>query len=251
MGFLDKDGLLYFFNKLKTYLVDDTSGDGDTDKTWSADKLTEELANAVKDVQINNESIVDANGVAEIPKASIYDLGVVKGNPDGGVSVTITGNLITAPAATDQISPGTNGSKPIVPLTQHTSVFYGLAKAAGDTTQAQSNNAVGTYTNEALIAISNMLGLETTFETVTVSGTDPVITAEQNKRYICGEVATLDFTPCSSGICEVMFTSGTTPTVLSIPQTLRMPEWFEVEAGYTYEISVLDGTYGAVMSWED
>lgn len=39
------------------------------------------------------------------------------------------------------------------------STFYGLAKAAGDTTQSQSSNAVGTYTDEAKAAIQNMFGL--------------------------------------------------------------------------------------------
>ena len=85
--------------------------------------------------------------------------------------------------------------------------------------------------------------------TVTVSGTDPVIVAEAGKRYICGEVASLTFTPSASGICDVVFTSGTTPTVLDLPQTVKLPEWFEVEADTTYEINILDGVYGAVMSW--
>ena len=38
-------------------------------------------------------------------------------------------------------------------------VFYGLAKAAGDTTQASSGNPVGTYTEEAKAAIRAMLGI--------------------------------------------------------------------------------------------
>ena len=38
-------------------------------------------------------------------------------------------------------------------------VFYGLAKAAGDTTQANSGNPVGTYTEEAKAAIRAMLGI--------------------------------------------------------------------------------------------
>ena len=84
---------------------------------------------------------------------------------------------------------------------------------------------------------------------VAVSGTDPVITANANTRYTCGEVLTLSFTPCASGTCDVMFTSGSTTTLLTLPSTVKMPEWFEVESGYTYEISITDGVYGAVMSW--
>ena len=39
------------------------------------------------------------------------------------------------------------------------SAFYGMAKAAGDLTQALSDNEVGTYTDEAKIAIQKMLGI--------------------------------------------------------------------------------------------
>ena len=82
-----------------------------------------------------------------------------------------------------------------------------------------------------------------------VSGTTPSITAEANHRYICGTLDELTFTPPASGVVDVLFTSGTTPTVLNLPNTVRMPEWFEVEAGYTYEINIADGVFGAVMAW--
>jgi len=86
-------------------------------------------------------------------------------------------------------------------------------------------------------------------QVVNVSGANPTITAEYNKRYVCGEVATLTITPATQGCTDVLFTSGTTPTVLNLPQTVKMPSWFTVEANKTYEISILDGVYGAVMSW--
>ena len=86
-------------------------------------------------------------------------------------------------------------------------------------------------------------------QVVNVSGANPTITAESNKRYICGEVSTLTLTPVSSGITDVRFTSGTTPTVLSLPNTVKMPSWFTVEASKTYELSIMDGVYGAVMAW--
>ena len=86
-------------------------------------------------------------------------------------------------------------------------------------------------------------------QVVNVSGANPTITAENNKRYVCGEVSTLTITPVSSGITDVRFTSGTTATVLSLPQTVKMPEWFSVEASKTYELSIMDGVYGTVMAW--
>ena len=86
-------------------------------------------------------------------------------------------------------------------------------------------------------------------QVVNVSGSNPSITAEYNKRYVCGEVSTLTITPASQGCTDVLFTSGTTPTVLSLPQTVKMPSWFSVEASKTYEINILDGVYGSVMAW--
>ena len=85
----------------------------------------------------------------------------------------------------------------------------------------------------------------------TVSGTDPVITAEANHRYLCGEVASLSFTPSATGGCEVVFTSGATPTVLTLPDTVRMPDWFDgtLEANRTYAINIQDGVYGVMTSW--
>lgn len=84
---------------------------------------------------------------------------------------------------------------------------------------------------------------------VQVAGTTPVISAEANTRYMCGEVTSLSFTPPTNGTAEVFFTSGATPTTLTLPQTVKMPDWFVMEANRIYEISITDGIYGAVMSW--
>lgn len=93
------------------------------------------------------------------------------------------------------------------------------------------------------------LKAETGVQTVTVSGTDPVITAVDNTRYVCGEVTSLSFTPCASGICDVIFTSGSTVAVLTLPSTVKMPDGFEVEANCTYEINILDGVWGVYQKW--
>lgn len=83
-----------------------------------------------------------------------------------------------------------------------------------------------------------------------VTGTTPTITAQADTRYICGEVATLDFTPSQTGICDVVFTSGSTPTVVTLPSTVKFPDGeLTIEANTTYEINILDGVYGAVMAW--
>lgn len=85
--------------------------------------------------------------------------------------------------------------------------------------------------------------------TVNVTGTDPSITGVANTRYVCGEVYTLSITPPQTGTIDVRFTSGSTATILTLPNTVKMPEWFSVEASRIYEISITDGVYGAVMSW--
>ena len=89
-------------------------------------------------------------------------------------------------------------------------------------------------------------------KTITVSETSPTITAEKNTRYICGEVTSLSFTPCASGVCDVQFTSGSTVTVLTLPSTVKFPDWFDaasLEANTIYEINILDGVYGVVTTW--
>lgn len=211
--------------------------------------VNDELNKKVNDVQINGKSVV-TNGVANVPIASASNLGVLLVSSAYGISVSLSnGNTYIYKANSSETKAGSNQYRPIVPYNQHESTFYGLAKAAGDTTQSASSNAVGTYTEEAKVAIRNMIDATGESASVTVTGTDPVIQASRNTRYICGEILSLDFTPCASGICEVIFTSGSSVTVLTLPETIKMPEWFEVEINHTYEISVVDGVYGAVMVW--
>lgn len=90
---------------------------------------------------------------------------------------------------------------------------------------------------------------------VTVTGTSPVIQAEENTRYICGEVSTLDITLPASGIIDVVFISGSTPTVLTITpptgQTVKWANGFDptnLDADTTYEINIADGL-GVAGSW--
>ena len=88
--------------------------------------------------------------------------------------------------------------------------------------------------------------------TETVSGATPAITALENYRYKCGTVTSISFTPCASGVCDVIFTSGSTAAALTVPNTVKFPAWFDaanLETNTVYEINVLDGVYGAVTSW--
>lgn len=86
-------------------------------------------------------------------------------------------------------------------------------------------------------------------KTVEITNTDVIITGVANTRYVCGTLSTLNFTPPAEGIVGIIFTSGSSKTILTLPNTVKMPDWFEVEANMTYEISIADGVYGVVTSW--
>ena len=95
-----------------------------------------------------------------------------------------------------------------------------------------------------ILHLQNMM-----MKSVAVSGTMATINADANTRYICGEMSELEFNPPQAGIANVIFTSGSSRTILTLPNTVKMPDWFEVEANMTYEISIADGVYGVVTSW--
>lgn len=89
----------------------------------------------------------------------------------------------------------------------------------------------------------------------TVSGTTPSITAKAGVRYVCGEVATLTIVVPASGIIDVTFDSGSTPTVLTVtPPTGMTMRWIgedptALEANKHYEINIMDGCNGVVVAW--
>lgn len=205
----------------------------------------------VDDVQINGTSIVN-NGVANIPIASTTEAGVIRiGSGDLGIAMSGDTPFLIG-ASSNHIKSASPARRVIFANMQHESVFYGLAKAAGDTTQSSSSNAVGTYTDSAKTAIKQMLDVKDDYDSlvVEVSGTDPVITGKPSYRYNCGELYTLSITPPASGTMDIIFTSGTTPTVLTLPNTVKMPDWWAgIETNTTYEMCITDGTYCGVMSW--
>lgn len=198
----------------------------------------------VTDVQIDGTSIL-SGGVANIPIIQANKYGMAKLGYGQGVFATTNGGVLYLDkASNDEIKNGVHDRRAIVPVNQHAAAFFGLAKAAGDTTQSASANAVGAYTEAAKSAIHEMLN-----GAVAVSGTTPTIVAKSGIRYVCGEVATLDFTPSATGICDVVFTSGATATVLTVPSTIKWANGFDptsLEANTTYEINIMDGIGVAV-----
>ena len=113
-----------------------------------------------------------------------------------------------------------------------------------------ASTTIGVYPEAQKSAISTMLN-----GPVTVSGTTPSITALPGIQYICGECATLDIALPASGCIDVVFQSGSTPTVLTVtPPTGVTVKWANgfdptaLEANATYEINIMNGL-GVAVSW--
>ena len=122
----------------------------------------------VTDVQVNGTSVL-SSCVANIPLADDTNPGTVKINDSYGFEIDSTGLLKTKAASASNIKAGTNSYRPIASNHVHEAAFYGLATAAGDSTQSSSSNAVGTYTEDAKRAIQEMLGLTPLIATITVT----------------------------------------------------------------------------------
>lgn len=120
---------------------------------------------------IGNTQIDLSNYVQKTDYATDSSAGVVKVAPVFGIG-SYNGYLTIAPANDAAIKTGVGNIATITAASQHQSVFYGLAKAAGDTTQAVSDNAVGTYTDNAKTSIRTMLGAvgSTDYATPDVAG---------------------------------------------------------------------------------
>ena len=185
------------------------------------------------------------------PMASSSVLGCVKIDTLKGIDIDSNGVIRAYCSGDDQIKEGTEAYRPIAPKRQEKAVFYGLAKAAGNTDQASSSNAVGTYTEDALSKISDMLNAP-----VYVSGSTPSITAKAGVRYVCGECSTLSVTVPITGCIDVLFSSGSTPTVLTVTNpnnlTIQWANGFSpsnLEANTVYEINILEGLLGVGCAW--
>ena len=124
----------------------------------------------VQDVQINGSSIVQ-DGVANIPQMGTDVQGVAGISSGYGININQYGNLAINKATDEQIKAGTAEYRSIVPYNEHNATFYGLAKAASDSTQSASSNAVGVYTDDAKHAILNMMGIGFKRDAVSIAST--------------------------------------------------------------------------------
>ena len=171
-------------------IIDDTAGNGDTNKVWSADKSYDELSTklsapstagtsgqvltcdgqggqswqtpsggggGISDVQINSTSIV-SSGTANIPLAANGTPGVIQLDNVSSCGLAVSNGVLVTQAATDyQLLHSANNFQPIVPGVQHKSVYYGLSKLAG-VDLANESVTVGTYPATSQAAICSMVG---------------------------------------------------------------------------------------------
>lgn len=85
---------------------------------------------------------------------------------------------------------------------------------------------------------------------VSLSGTQITQVGADNVFYVCGELTELTFTAPTVGITMIRFTSGTTPTVLTVSGVTAWMFDFDptvLEANTTYDISILNGI--GVAGW--
>ena len=89
---------------------------------------------------------------------------------------------------------------------------------------------------------------------VVMTASDTTPTLNPNTFYVFPEMATL--TIALAAITDntivneyhFIFTSGATPTTLTIPAAVKTPDGFTVDANMVYEVSILEGCMTA-MSW--
>ena len=235
-------------------------------------QIIESLSDLQTDVQGLSDAVEDIGDISLLTTAAKTDLvsAINEVNEHGGTDITVDdalSNTSTNPVQNKVLTARLNGLDSDVGTLRtsvqgkaDTQTVSALADAVNGldsdvqglqtAVQSKADTATATASSDGLMSSADKSKLDTVGSVITVSGTSPAITALSGVRYVCGEVATLDFTPCASGICDVVFTSGSTPTVVTLPNTVKFPDGaFTAEANKTYEINVLDGVYGVVMAW--
>lgn len=145
----------------KIYLVPNSeSGNNVFDEWIYIDEAWERFGGGsinipVTDVQVNGVSVLDAQGVANVPIASTSVPGVII--PNGTSLQMQQSRLDLIGANSTRIKNGTDQQYPLLPVRQHESAFYGLSKAAG-VDLANETVTVGTYPDAAKSAIRTMIG---------------------------------------------------------------------------------------------
>ena len=173
-------------------------------------ELTDELATKEDTLQYGTATAEDV-GKAMMPKTVVDgkvtswgfgEVGKVDDVQIDGISI-LENKIANIPVATvTHIKQATDNYKMITPVMENAVTFYGLAKAAGDITQASSSNAVGTYTDEAKSAIKTMLGFATSSDI-----SDAIDNLVSTRYHVCepGEYNSTTYIPTLAGELGVIY----------------------------------------------
>lgn len=189
------------------------------------------------------------------PQGQSFD--VLDGQSSGGTSdytdltnkpsinnVTLTGNKTAA-----DLGLATPSDIPTVPVQSVAGKTGAVTLNANDVAFSDSgtydDGTVGKELSDQKNAISQK---QDATSYVTLSGTIVTQTGADNTMYLCGELAELTFTAPQTGITAIRFTSGTTPTVVTLNGITMPDDWTGAEASNTYEINVLNGL-GVWQAW--
>ena len=112
-----------------------------------------------------------------------------------------------------------------------------------------ANNELGEPQSRIEDLLMQLLENGVTPESVEVEGATAEIEVAENTIYRCGTMTslTIESVP-DTGESTIIFFSGVTPTTLTLPEDLVMPDGFEVGANKRYEVNILD-KYAVVASW--
>lgn len=200
------------------------------------------ICNAYKTVS-NNQTYAKNDGIGTYSSAGTVVIYDTNHNEDTAETFAAYLESIGAYVVYPLITPLTYQLDPVQITTLRESNLWADTGAISITYPADTQ----TYVDSAISTATDPDG-----NVVTVSGSTPSITGESGKRYVCGTVDSISITPPQTGIVDIVFSSGTTPTVLTVPNTVLFPAWFNpanLSASSTYEINVMDGVYGAVSVW--
>ena len=95
--------------------------------------------------------------------------------------------------------------------------------------------------------LSDAADYQKVIEVITKTSSDTSATLTADKFYVWPEMSALTVTVTATGMYAFRFTSGATPTTLTVTGA-TMPDSFTVEASKTYEVNVYQG-YAVVQSW--
>ena len=218
------------------------------DDAVTAKEAAEAAASTLQNVSATATTLEPNQPATASYNDGVFSFGIPKGESSGGTSDYTD---LTNKPSINNVTLTENKTAADLGLATPSDIPTTAGDIEFDDTQTYPSETVGAELSQQKNAISQ---LESEVVTdVTVTGTDVTIVAQANKRYLCGTVSTIAVTPCATGAFDLIFTSGTSAAILTIPNTVKWQDSsFDPTALDTdtiYEISVADGTLGLVAKW--